>query len=278
MSNPEVVKLVVVAASLIALITFFVSVRFFVRSVLLRSVDWDDALLLIPRHCIEDRDDCGLCLYRDAVTSARAWLGIGTSYHNDDDLNDLAAGIATLAILDTVIVSMSQSQQKKPPTTASNEDIHRETGPALTRAYCSWLLVAPDTMFRDLFRMTKPVFRSLCQWLRHHTTLRDTRHHDVEQKVMSHDRSLTRTVVEHVFGRCKRKFKIIRSSAPEYAFEDQVQIVYAVTGLYNFIQLEGKEPDGTEEEEGLTDWDFDALAAARERADRVISGQTGIHM
>lgn len=389
-------------------------------------------------------------------------LGIGTSYHNDDNLDDLAAGIATLAILDTVIVSMSKSQQKKPPTTTSDEDIHRETGPALTRAYCSWLLVAPDTMFRDLFRMTKPVFRSLCQWLRHHTTLRDTRHHDVEQKVMvflwmvafnepqrntayrfkmaqstvssifrqviipmrylhtrfvrlpgptyvspdveldlkfmqfngaigaidgthihafvpakkqkrfwsrknnisqnvlaavtfsglfsyvlagaegsindaslireAHTRSFTipdgrfylgdagfgsrkgliipyphvyyhlrdwddigrlpatpkelfnkrhaqlRTVVEHVFGRCKRKFKIIRSSAPEYCFEDQVRIVYAVTGLYNFIQLEGKEPDGTEEEEGLTDWDFEALAAARERADRVISGQTGIHI
>ncbi|WKT48302.1 hypothetical protein QSH57_013207 [Fusarium oxysporum f. sp. vasinfectum] len=47
MSNPAVAKLVAVTASLIALITFFVSVRFFVRSVLLRSVDWDDALVFL---------------------------------------------------------------------------------------------------------------------------------------------------------------------------------------------------------------------------------------
>jgi hypothetical protein len=45
MSNPAVAKLVAVTASLIALITLFVSVRFFVRSVLLRSVDWDDGML-----------------------------------------------------------------------------------------------------------------------------------------------------------------------------------------------------------------------------------------
>lgn len=45
MSNPAVAKLVAVTASLIALITLFASVRFFVRSVLLRSVDWDDGML-----------------------------------------------------------------------------------------------------------------------------------------------------------------------------------------------------------------------------------------
>lgn len=47
MSNPAVAKLVAVTASLIALITLFASVRFFVRSVLLRSVDWDDVLVFL---------------------------------------------------------------------------------------------------------------------------------------------------------------------------------------------------------------------------------------
>lgn len=382
------------------------------------------------------------------------------SYRNDDDLDDLAAGIATLAILDTVISScLPQRKERAPPTIPAS---HHDTGPALTRSYCSWLLVAPDTMFNDLFRMSKTVFRSLCEWLRLHTSLRDTRHHDVEHKVMVflwivafnepqrntayrfkmaqstvsaifhqviipmrylhtkfvrlpgptyvspeveldpkfmqfngaigaidgthihafipsqkqkrfwsrknnisqnvlaavtfdglflyvlagaegsiNDASLIReayirsfvipdgrfyvadagfrsrkgliipyphvyyhlrdwddigrkpqtpkelfnkrhaqlrTVVEHVFGRCKRKFKIIRSSAPEYAFEDQVRIIYAVTGLYNFIQLEGKEPDGIGHVKGLTTWDLEALEAARQCADRVISGQTGLNL
>ncbi|KAH6957592.1 hypothetical protein BKA56DRAFT_637859 [Ilyonectria sp. MPI-CAGE-AT-0026] len=47
LTNPAVAKLVAVTASLIALITLFASVRFFVRSVLLRSVDWDDLLVFI---------------------------------------------------------------------------------------------------------------------------------------------------------------------------------------------------------------------------------------
>ncbi|KAH7205155.1 uncharacterized protein BKA55DRAFT_587264 [Fusarium redolens] len=47
MSNPAVAKLVAVTVSLIALITLSVSVRFFVRSVLLRSVDWDDVLVFL---------------------------------------------------------------------------------------------------------------------------------------------------------------------------------------------------------------------------------------
>jgi len=33
----------------------------------------------------------------------------------------------------------------------------------------------------------------------------------------------------------KRRFKIIRATAPKYALEKQAKIVYALTGLYNFI-------------------------------------------
>ena len=44
-----------------------------------------------------------------------------------------------------------------------------------------------------------------------------------------------RIVVEQTFGRVKRKFKIIRDYPPEYDFKYQVFIVYAVTGLWNFI-------------------------------------------
>ncbi|KAF4976386.1 hypothetical protein FZEAL_6938 [Fusarium zealandicum] len=53
-----------------------------------------------------------------------------------------------------------------------------------------------------------------------------------------------RIIVEQTFGRVKRKFKIVRENPPEYAFGLQIEIVYAVTGLWNFIQ--GRDPDGEE--------------------------------
>ena len=48
--------------------------------------------------------------------------------------------------------------------------------------------------------------------------------------------SRLRTCVEQVFGMLKRRWKIIRDSAPEYSIEDQINIVYAVTALHNFMQ------------------------------------------
>ncbi|KAG5750413.1 hypothetical protein H9Q70_006952 [Fusarium xylarioides] len=78
-----------------------------------------------------------------------------------------------------------------------------------------------------------------------------------------------RTIVEQAFGRCKRKWKIIRNSTPEYSFSNQIKIIYAVTGLYNFLAFGGKEPELGHEEEGLPSWEIRALEGARRRADMV---------
>ncbi|KAK5988464.1 hypothetical protein PT974_05378 [Cladobotryum mycophilum] len=48
-----------------------------------------------------------------------------------------------------------------------------------------------------------------------------------------------RIIIEQTFGGLKRKFKILRDNPPEYSFGDQVKIVYATTGLWNFIRKDG---------------------------------------
>ena len=51
-----------------------------------------------------------------------------------------------------------------------------------------------------------------------------------------------RNVVERVFRVVKKKWKIIKHSAPEYSISAQVRILYAVTGLYNFmLEYKGEE-------------------------------------
>lgn len=52
-----------------------------------------------------------------------------------------------------------------------------------------------------------------------------------------------RVIVEQIFGRVKRKFKIVRHSAAEYNIRDQHRIMLAVTGLWNFILGDGLEPN-----------------------------------
>ncbi|QGI77755.1 hypothetical protein CEK25_004484 [Fusarium fujikuroi] len=66
--------------------------------------------------------------------------------------------------------------------------------------------------------------------------------------------------------------------APEYSFSNQIKIIYAVTGLYNFLAFEGKEPELGHEEEGLPSWEIRALRRARRRADMVVTGRSGIDM
>lgn len=48
--------------------------------------------------------------------------------------------------------------------------------------------------------------------------------------------SRLRIIVELTFGRVKRKFRIMRSLPPEYSIYKQVLIVYACTGLWNFLK------------------------------------------
>ncbi|KEY72644.1 hypothetical protein S7711_11543 [Stachybotrys chartarum IBT 7711] len=87
-----------------------------------------------------------------------------------------------------------------------------------------------------------------------------------------------RVIVEQVFGRCKRKFKIIRCSAPEYKLQHQITLIYALTALYNFIQLEGKEPEAAYEqmEETLTPEEREDLEKARRRANSVVGSLSSL--
>lgn len=77
-----------------------------------------------------------------------------------------------------------------------------------------------------------------------------------------------RVIVEQSFGRLKKKFAVIRRNPPLYEFRDQMRIVYAVTGLFNFICRYG-EPNVISIE------DEDELDTAQERADQCVRGLSG---
>ena len=72
-----------------------------------------------------------------------------------------------------------------------------------------------------------------------------------------------RVVVEQAFGIVKRKWKIIRNAPVEYSMIRQIQIVYAVTGLHNFL-LQRVEKDILSPEQRQ------ALSLAAERATRTV--------
>ncbi|CCT64144.1 uncharacterized protein FFUJ_04665 [Fusarium fujikuroi IMI 58289] len=75
--------------------------------------------------------------------------------------------------------------------------------------------------------------------------------------------SRLRIIVELTFGRVKRKFRIMRSSPPEYDIYKQILIVYACTGLWNFLKsLEEKPALNKAQEEylqSMTAWARDNL-------------------
>lgn len=78
-----------------------------------------------------------------------------------------------------------------------------------------------------------------------------------------------RVTVENVFGRCKRQWAILRGGAPEYRMKDQVRIVYAATGLYNFILKTNKSARMLQDEEE------EVLREAKMRADNVVRARHG---
>lgn len=75
-----------------------------------------------------------------------------------------------------------------------------------------------------------------------------------------------RNVVERTFGIVKRKWKILRSSPPEYKLKTQIRIVYATCALHNFTLLGGVEPGEQDEEEGLDNNEKAVLEEARQQA------------
>ncbi|VZH93402.1 unnamed protein product [Fusarium fujikuroi] len=49
-------------------------------------------------------------------------------------------------------------------------------------------------------------------------------------------------IIKLTFGRVKRKFRIMRSSPPEYNIYKQILIIYAYTGLWNFLKSLEEKP------------------------------------
>jgi hypothetical protein len=82
--------------------------------------------------------------------------------------------------------------------------------------------------------------------------------------------SRMRVKVEQAFGWLKRRSKLIRESAPEYSIDNQIDLVYACTGLYNFIHSQRYSHDDIPESERLF------LTAAKFRADRTCAGRSSL--
>lgn len=72
-----------------------------------------------------------------------------------------------------------------------------------------------------------------------------------------------RVVVKQAFRQLKRQWKIVRFAPFEYSVRKQVQIVYTVTGLHNFIIAIGGSESPTQEESHV-------LQRAAERASQTI--------
>lgn len=84
--------------------------------------------------------------------------------------------------------------------------------------------------------------------------------------------SRIRIIVELAFGRLKRKFRILRSSAPEYDIKKQVLIVYACTGLWNFMKAQAVTNDLPE----VIEEDEEYLKTVRECANANIDASDGV--
>ncbi|KAF4447953.1 retrotransposon [Fusarium albosuccineum] len=89
--------------------------------------------------------------------------------------------------------------------------------------------------------------------------------------------SQLRSRVERAFGLWKRKYRILRGCPPEYDFDDQQLIIYATTGIYNFILTEGKDPaeQRRQLEQELTEEERDIMEESESRADEVVPRQSG---
>lgn len=94
-----------------------------------------------------------------------------------------------------------------------------------------------------------------------------------EKELFNLRHSQLRTMVEQAIGKCKRKWKIIRTSAAEYDFPDQIAIIYACTGLSNFIALSGRsyEEVWQEEVDALMDSERSRLDKAARNANVLLA-------
>lgn len=117
-------------------------------------------------------------------------LGLrGTIVIDEDRNSELCLSIAALAFFDTIIQNTRGRASLTYRIAADPNDEDRDNlairnNPATSRIYAEWLLDAPKTMFKDLFRMLKAAFRGLCKWLRIYTIVAATRYQSLEQKVI----------------------------------------------------------------------------------------------
>ncbi|KAH7254570.1 hypothetical protein B0J15DRAFT_558819 [Fusarium solani] len=94
--SSEVPTLIGVSSMLLALVTIFVTIRFFVRSFLLRSLDWDDALVLLS-----------WCLMMVFLSTVIAMTKVGLGSYVDTVSEDHLLVISLAYVWGFVTVKMS---------------------------------------------------------------------------------------------------------------------------------------------------------------------------
>ncbi len=77
-------------------------------------------------------------------------------------------------------------------------------------------------------------------------------------------------VVEPAFRLLKRRWKIVRSSAPVDSLNQQTSTVYAVTGLRNFMIFSGEDLDDEEDIDTLNLDELMFLRQANQREERLM--------
>lgn len=92
--------------------------------------------------------------------------------------------------------------------------------------------------------------------------------------------SSARVIVEKVFNMMKRRWDILEVSPPEYSVRDQTRIIYAVTGLHNFLLMKGVQPEvyTEQKEEALSASEKLARQHSLELADEVVGDRIGKHV
>jgi hypothetical protein len=89
----------------------------------------------------------------------------------------IASGVLLYAI-SIVVCHQVVSRRRKEP------EVHHPAGPEGTVDYTASLLLQSDELFTSMFRVDKPTFLALVEWLETHISLKSTRYMTLQQKVM----------------------------------------------------------------------------------------------
>ncbi|KAG5954958.1 hypothetical protein E4U56_007581, partial [Claviceps arundinis] len=99
---------------------------------------------------------------------------------------------------------------------------------------------------------------------------------DTPEEVYNAIHSSIQITVEKAFSMMKKRWEILSSSPPDYSILDQSRIVFAATGLHNFILMDGLEPDDyiEREEEALSAYEKFIRTDSLTMADEVVGERT----